>query len=801
MQASLAGTPVAASRARGWTACVLFAAATFWFYTWEPSSYPRQWFSARPQGFYNELADAFLAGQASLLRQPDPRLAALTNPYDPAQNAAYRVNDLSYFKGRYYLYMGPAPAVDLFVPFKLITGRYLTEKAACSLLGVIGAVASASLLYHLYRRCLPGTPAAMLVISMAALALADGYYVAIRGTLPQQVTIAHAYAFAMLSLWAGARALTSEAHPRAWFALSSLCLGIAIASRPNYVFASAALIPPFIFWLNTGGGRPASRVWSGAAAVALPLAGVVAMLLTYNWVRFGQFLEFGPRYQLGGWNQLGLSSTGLGHGWENAWRYLFAPASYTRTFPFVTAPTWIAVSVLRHVPWLWLSPVAAWMIFRKGTPPPVRAAGISALILASANLVTLVFLPSGNPAAILTSANARYLLDFQPGLTLFVALGMVAAWEPGALGRRPLGRLIVPVAAALVASSAIIALSLDIGTFPPEASRTLAYVLDLPAYGVELARGYSYGPIAADVTFPADRTGAYEPLLSTGSEAASDLLFVHYVSATQIQLGLVNTEMRGPVSDPLTVANGVPHHLTVSMGSLYPPYGHPRWSSLSEPQVSYLMRSLHVEIDGRAAIDTTAHFHPSSPDQVELGRNRFLPGTSSASFSGRIAQAHRLPLAAPLGASPTAVAYGPVRLRLRLPDVRAVLTREPLVVTGVPRAGDIVFVQYLDKNRIRLGVDHWGSAAIESEPLALGAGGEHTIVIAMGSLFPVNSAASQERRIQILLDGARVLDSDQHTYDSSPHDVFFGINAIGGSTCGYAFTGRILSVERVADRP
>jgi hypothetical protein len=71
----------------------------------------------------------------------------------------------------------------------------------------------------------------------------------------------------------------------------------------------------------------------------------------------------------------------------------------------------------------------------------------------------------------------------------------------------------------------------------------------------------------------------------------------------------------------------------------------------------------------------------------------------------------------------------------------------------------------------------------------------------MGSLFPVNSAASQERRIQILLDGARVLDSDQHTYDSSPHDVFFGINAIGGSTCGYAFTGRILSVERVADRP
>ena len=801
MQTNLAGTPVAAGRARGRIAFVLFAAATLWFYTWEPSSYPRQWLSGRPEGFYNELADAFMAGQTSLLRQPDPRLVALANPYDPAQNAAYRVNDLSYFKGRYFLYMGPAPAVDLFVPVKLITGRYLTEKAACSLLGIIGAVASASLLLHLCRRCLPGTPAAMLIVAGMALVLADGYYVALRGTIAQQVTIAHAYAFAMLSLWAGARALTSEAHPRAWFALSSLCLGIAIASRPNYVFASAALIPPFISWVNARVGRPASKVWSGAAAAALPLAGVVALFLTYNWVRFGHFLEFGQRYQLGGWNQLGLSSSGLGHGWENARRYLFAPAFYSRTFPFVTAPTWIAVSVLRHVPWLWLSPVAAWMIFRKGTPPPVRAAGISALILALANLVTLVFLPSGNPAAILTSANARYLLDFQPGLTLFVALGMVAACQPGALGRRALGRLIVPVAAVLVAASAVIALSLDIGTFPPEAIRPLAYVLDLPAYGVELARGASYGAIAADVTFPADKTGAYEPLLSTGSEAASDLLFVHYVSATQIQLGLVNTEMRGPMSDPLTVAYGVPHNLTIRMGSLYPPFGHPRWSNLSEPQIAYLVRSLHVEVDGRSAFDTTAHFHPSAPDQVELGGNRFLPGTSSESFSGTIAHVRRLPLAAPLGASPLAVAYGPVRLRLRFPEVRAALTREPLVVTGVPRAGDIVFVQYLDQNRIRLGVDHWGSVGILSEPVALGTGDEHTLVVTMGSLFPANSPASQVRRIQILLDGARVLDGDQPTYDSSPHDVFFGINAIGGSTCGYAFTGRIISAERVADRP
>jgi hypothetical protein len=66
----------------------------------------------------------------------------------------------------------------------------------------------------------------------------------------------------------------------------------------------------------------------------------------------------------------------------------------------------------------------------------------------------------------------------------------------------------------------------------------------------------------------------------------------------------------------------------------------------------------------------------------------------------------------------------------------------------------------------------------------------------MGSLFPARSQAAQEEHIHVRFDGADAIDTGQQAYDSSPYDVSIGTNAIGGSTCGYAFTGQILDAER-----
>jgi len=772
-------------------------AAASLFYAWTPSSYSVHWFSRTPTGFYNELCDAFLNGQVSLKRQPDPRLIALADPYDPALNVRFRVNDLSYYKGRYFLYMGPAPAIALFVPVRLVTGSYISQEAASVIFCVFGLGASLAFISSIRRHCFPKSPLALVLASTLSLALAGGYYVAVRGAIAQQVAISCAFSFSMLSLWACANAAFSDHSSKSWFAVASLAIGIAIAARPNYVFSSALLLPPFILWWRQNRTNDRSHLCAAILCALLPLGVVVATILAYNYARFGRPLEFGAIYQLGNWNQLHLASSGLGNAGENAWRYLFAPAVYSTFFPFAATPSWMAVGVLRHVPWLWLLPIGAFFVLRKTCPKPALALGASALILACTNLLTLIFLPSGNPAAVLTSANQRYLLDFLPALTVVAAVGAFAAENDPFFKRARLHATFLSLLGALCAASILMALSFDFQRFPEEYYRPLANLLDLPTYATGLLSRDAYGPLAINLTFPTDRTGSYEPLLTTGRNGACDLIYVNYTSKDHVRFGFVGTGLIGPRTEVTSIDPTKPHRLEVSMGSLYPPIGHPLFSRLDSQQASYLKRNLRLVLDGILILEAPVYCNPSSPHRVELGRNSLLSGYSSTEFSGRILSAERLNFAKSLPAQVPAPSYGPISMVVRFPRDRTPGTSEPLVVTGVPKAGDFAFVRYLGGNRIQFGIDHWGSAEILSPEIPIDVEAEHSVRISLGSLFPPASYQQSPHNTQIDLDGRRIVDARQETFASSPYDVTVARNAIGGSTCTYRFTGNISSVTRL----
>ncbi|MBU0761598.1 MAG: hypothetical protein KKD39_01105, partial [Candidatus Altiarchaeota archaeon] len=72
--------------------------------------------------YYNYMTDAFLAGQLHLLIEPSDQLLSLDDPYDPSQNAPYRLGDAALYKGHYYVVHGPTASVLLFVPWKIIFG-------------------------------------------------------------------------------------------------------------------------------------------------------------------------------------------------------------------------------------------------------------------------------------------------------------------------------------------------------------------------------------------------------------------------------------------------------------------------------------------------------------------------------------------------------------------------------------------------------------------------------------------------------------------------------------------------------
>jgi hypothetical protein len=111
---------------------------------------------------YEYLAEGFLAGHTYLSVDPAPELGRLRDPYDPAQNEPYRLWDASLYKGRYYLYYGPAPAAALMLPWRVLTGRMLPQWLAVAVFAAAGMAGLALLLGGIRAKCFPALPGAAL---------------------------------------------------------------------------------------------------------------------------------------------------------------------------------------------------------------------------------------------------------------------------------------------------------------------------------------------------------------------------------------------------------------------------------------------------------------------------------------------------------------------------------------------------------------------------------------------------------------------------------------------------------------
>lgn len=315
-----------------------------------------------------------------------------------------------------------------------------------------------------------------------------------------------------------------------------------------------------------------------------------------------------------------------------------------------------------------------------------------------------------------------------------------------------------------------------------------------------------YGPVQLSITFPTGRTGQYEPILSTGSSAGGDVLYAFYDSAESVRFGLVGTTMRGPISPPIAITYGQPYTLVISMGSLYPAHDDPLLEPLGEAVIADLKGMLRVSFDNKDVFSTPAHFFPANSREFFIGRNHHLEGQSAKRFSGDLSLISRLPIITPEALTSPSEEYGTVRLKLRFR--RGAVGTEPLVVTGVPGAGDFVYVSYVGVRAFVIGYDHWGTPSHFSKTLFTDFIKEHELEITMGSLFPARDhpywedfpsaeADRLKRLVQIKLDGVVVLELEKEAYNSSPHDVRIGLNVLGGSSCGYEFTGEIVAADRL----
>ncbi len=287
-------------------ALALAVFAVLAFYSWAVS--PEQKLFASGDGggsYYNLLVNGFRAGHLSLQVEVPPAVLKLKNPYDPKQNAPFGMHDVSYFKGKYYLYFGAGPAVALYWPVAVISGHYLNDKQAVFLFASVGFLAGTLLVFAIRQRYAPRLGLALEIAGVLAVGFATMVPVLLRRQEVYEVAISSAHAFFFLSLLCLYQSI-HRTRTLVWSALASLSYGLAIASRPTYIFGAACLLVPvfFTFWPGAPGLQtPAPSRLMRACAAIIPVSLLIGGLLLYNDLRFENPFEFGYHFAFSGANE------------------------------------------------------------------------------------------------------------------------------------------------------------------------------------------------------------------------------------------------------------------------------------------------------------------------------------------------------------------------------------------------------------------------------------------------------------------------------------------------------------------
>jgi hypothetical protein len=137
---------------------------------------------------------------------------------------------------------------------------------------------------------------------------------------------------------------------------------------------------------------------------------------------------------------------------------------------------------------------------------------------------------------------------------------------------------------------------------------------------------------------------------------------------------------------------------------------------------------------------------------------------------------------------------GRVKLTVRFPTDR-LGTAEPLIVTGHSGNGDSVYVIYQDSAHIRIGFDHWGIGGLVSPDILINFNEIHSLIVAMGSLYPASSTKDKSEQLYIELNGQVLWNIRQEFHPSSSGSIAFGVNLIGGGTSSAIFNGKIEQVS------
>ena len=294
---------------------------------------------------YNHLANAFIAGRVSIDLPVAETLRQLENPYD-RNNRVYVMRearehyymDYAYYKGQYYSYFGPLPALLLFVPFKLLTGHDLQTNTAVTILALTASLGIGYLMAQLYQRFFRHKSVGLYCLATFSTILCCGSLNLSFYPVLYSVPILSALSLASLGLGNWISATNDDGSlSRNRLLLGGVLVALTLPCRPAFILCSLIAFPIFAHQITVE-----RRFFSfskdallNTALVILPFIIVAIPCMVYNQARFGSPFDFGATYNLTGTDMTRRGFV-LARIPGCLFQYLFQPLNMSISFPFIS---------------------------------------------------------------------------------------------------------------------------------------------------------------------------------------------------------------------------------------------------------------------------------------------------------------------------------------------------------------------------------------------------------------------------------------------------------------------------------
>jgi hypothetical protein len=418
------GRAIQSRAGQTYLAAALLFAAILPIYVWFVSI--GYWTSWRNEtSYYDLLAAAFSHGRVALEIEPDPALLALEEPYEPANRKGIPVLwDATFYKGKYHIYWGPAPALLLALvkPFytgeigdKVLTFAFLTGTFAWQALFLLDLWKR--YFFNLQRwAVLMGVAFAGLVCPMP--------YILVEGRIYEASIISGQFFLTGGIYW-----LYAAFHRPSWkpLAAAGLFLALAAASRTTLVPSVAFLgVVVFVWAAQIRDGKTPARI----AAFAAPLLAGALAYGWYNYARFDSFLEFGLRYQLTSYNFQKFLGESFSPSYipPNLYKSLLNALETRKNFPYIFPTRWTGPSWLVEGRPRFYMPLAEGITGILISSPFMLFAAFAGLDKNKTLRWTVLSLAGASLTAFLTLQAffflaMRYLLDLIPALSMLAVLG------------------------------------------------------------------------------------------------------------------------------------------------------------------------------------------------------------------------------------------------------------------------------------------------------------------------------------------------------------------------------------------